>query len=185
MPPHPLRSLVMSTLFAASGAAAEPWDIRLHGLLPAAGRLGIEVQPMTPELREFMKGPGDRGVLVVRVDPERAGAAAGLQIGDVIVRADDDPIRVPFDLLRSLARVPTGESLVLRLVRDGDKHTLAVEPEGERQPWADPEAFGEWLGEGLQRLGPELRERLDRLERRLEELEQRLDPAPHSPGRKT
>lgn len=185
MPPHPLRSLVLSTLLAASGAAAEPWDVPLHGLLPGGGRLGIEVQPMTPELREFMKAPGDRGVLIVRVDPDRAGAAAGLRVGDVIVTADDDPVRVPFDLLRSLGRVPTGEGLVLRLIRDGDKHTLAVEPEGERQPWADPEAFGEWLGESLQRLGPELRERLDALERRLEELERRLDPSAGPPGRKT
>ena len=140
---------------------------------------------MTPELREFMKAPADRGVLVVRVDPDRTGADAGLRVGDVIVSADDEPVRVPFDLVQTLAGVPEGESLVLRLIREGDKHTLAVKPEGESPPWADPERFGDWIGENLRRGRGELRERLEELERRLEELEKRLDPPEQEPGRKT
>ena len=129
---------------------------------------------MTPELREHMKAPRERGLLVTRVETGSAGERAGLQVGDVIVTADDEPLQEPFDLVRRTARVPAGAKMALSLVRDGKERTLKVAPDGEATPWMDPQQWGDWIERGMQQGSQELRHQLEQLERRLEELERKI-----------
>ncbi len=158
--------------------AGTDWSFQ-HSWWPphlARGRIGVQVQPMTPELREHMKAPADRGILVTRVVPDRPGAAADLRVGDVIVEADNDPMEGPFDLVCAVAGVAEGDEIELKIVRDGKEHKLKVAPEGEPRAWMDLDRWGEWMERGLQHGGHQLRRRLHELEQRLEELERRLDP---------
>ncbi|MFQ5416639.1 MAG: S1C family serine protease [Myxococcota bacterium] len=160
--------------------AGSDWSFQ-HSLWPpylARGRIGVQVQPMTPELREHMKAPADRGILVTRVVPDRPGAAADLRVGDVIVEADDAPMEAPFDLVRAVSGVAEGDEIKLAIVRDGEQHELSVSPEGEPRAWMDPDRWGEWMERGLQHGGGEFRRRLHQLEQRLEQLERRLDHEP-------
>jgi C-terminal processing protease CtpA/Prc len=139
------------------------------------GRIGLEVQAMTAELREHFGAPKDRGLLVVRVTPERPAARAGVRVGDVLLEAGGAPLDQPFDLVRAVGRPEAGEKLELTLLRDGKRQTLAVEPEGDAMPWVDP---GEWrrhLERGLHQGRDELLRRLDELERRLRELERKVE----------
>jgi membrane-associated protease RseP (regulator of RpoE activity) len=183
-----LAALLLASLGAGRPASAESddpaakagtdWSFE-HSLWPphlARGRIGVQVQPMTPELREHMKAHPDRGILVTRVVPDRPGAAADLRVGDVIVEADNDPIERPFDLVRAVAGVAEGDEIELKIVRDGKQHTLKVTPEGEPRAWMDPDRWGEWMERGLQHGGHELRRRLHEFEQRLEEFELRLGP---------
>ena len=87
---------------------------------------------MTPELRGYFQVPDDRGLLVVRVEPDRPAARAGLRVGDVIVSAGGDPVHEPFDLIRIVAAAPAGEALKLGVFRDAVGRTLRVEPEASR-----------------------------------------------------
>jgi membrane-associated protease RseP (regulator of RpoE activity) len=143
--------------------------------MPQRGRLGIQIQPMTPELREYFKAPSDRGLLVTHIDANSPAARAGLRVGDVIVTARGEPMRRPFDLVRVVGRVSAGGSLELRIIRDGHERTLTVQPGGEPMPWVDPEYWSEWFGRSLRPGTESLRRRLDDLERRLEELERKLE----------
>ncbi len=185
-----LAALLLASLGAGRPASAESDDAAAkagthwsfdHSLWPphlARGRIGVQVQPMTPELREHMKAPADRGILVTRVVPDRPGAAADLRVGDVIVEADNEPMEGPFDLVRAVAGVAKGDEIELKIVRDGKEHKLKVAPEGKPRAWMDPDRWGEWIERGLQHGGHELRRRLHELEQRLEQLERRLDPEP-------
>jgi membrane-associated protease RseP (regulator of RpoE activity) len=168
---------------ATARAQSHDWTFELP-FAPQGARIGVQVQPMTPELREHLKAPPDRGLLVGRVEPDRPAARAGLHVGDVIVSAGGKPMRTPFDLVRVVARAPAREPLELKIVRDGKKRTIAVEPEAEPTPWADPEHWAELLERGVYRGSKELRRRLETLERRLEELERRFErePGPLSHG---
>ncbi len=139
------------------------------------GRLGIQVQAMTPELREHMKAPADAGVLVVRVEAGSPAAEAGVQVGDVVTSAGGERIDAPHSLILRVARVPAGEHLALGLVRDGSALELEVAPKGDPQP--GPGAWEEWLGGGMRHGADALRKRLDALERRMDELEKRLPGA--------
>jgi membrane-associated protease RseP (regulator of RpoE activity) len=151
--------------------------------LPHRGRIGVQVEAMTPELRGYFHAPDDRGLLVARVEPKRPAARAGLQVGDVIVSADGKPMSEPFELVRHVAAAPAGETIELEVLRDGKERTLRVEPEGEPSFWADPEGLGTWFEEKLHRGGRDLRERLDQLEKRLDELERKLEERDQGPGK--
>jgi C-terminal processing protease CtpA/Prc len=165
--------LVFST---AEMARAQPWPPGIDSSIGLQrSRLGIHVQPMTEELREHFHAPRDRGVLVSQVEAGKPAAASGVEVGDIILSADGTPIERPFDLVRSVARTPEGESLELVLIRDEEQQTVAVRPEGEATPWIDPSYWQEWAERGLRMGSEELRNQLHELDRRLRELEEQLD----------
>jgi membrane-associated protease RseP (regulator of RpoE activity) len=149
---------------------------------PHRGRIGVQVEAMTPELRGYFHAPQDRGVLVARVEPDRPAARAGLRVGDVIVAAAGEPVREPFDLIRTVAAAPAGEAIEFGVLRDGKERTLRIEPEGEPSLWADPERLGTWFEEKLHRGGQDLRDRIEQLERRLDELERKLEERDEGTG---
>jgi len=172
-----IRLLLVGLAVAAAGdALAQPPNWMLdHPFMPHRGRIGVNVQPMTPALRKFFEVPADRGVLVSEVQPDRPADRAGVQVGDVVVSAGGETIREPYDLVKAVARVPAGEKLVLEVFRSGAKQKLEVAPEGDPVRWADPEQWRRWLDRNLHEGGEQLRERLRELEDRLEKLERQLD----------
>jgi predicted metalloprotease with PDZ domain len=171
---------------AIAAGEASPLPRLAEALPLSKARLGVEVLAMTPELREHLGAPSDRGVLVARVEPGSPAERAGMRVGDVVVAADGEPVSRPWDLIRRVGSVEAGSELALDVVRDGTPHALRATPEGPAAPWLDPERLGAWVGRGLRGGSEMLRERLDALERRLEELERRLGPtAPEEPGQAT
>lgn len=188
MPTNPTgtrRILILALMggFAAGSAAAQPGA---PGVPPwLRGRIGVYVQPLTPELREHFGAPADRGVLVARLEPGRPGERAGLLVGDVLLEANDQPLASPSDLLRIVGSVTGGAVLELRVLRGDNERTVKVEPEASEMPFLPPDAWkgwSRWLDQGLRQGSRELRERLEQLERRLEELERRLQE--QEPGAK-
>jgi membrane-associated protease RseP (regulator of RpoE activity) len=167
-----LGLLVLLLPLAASPAPAAP-------AAPAAAdtgppRLGVQVQPMTPELRTWFNAPEGAGVLVARVELGSPAAAAGVQVGDVIVEAGGEAVESPRDLIWQALRAPEGEKLKVALLRKGERLELEVVPRGKPHPpiWERDDLWGPGQGGGLLR---DLREQLHKLEKRIEELEQRLD----------
>jgi hypothetical protein len=139
------------------------------------GRIGLEVQPMTAELREHFGAPADRGLLVARVAEGRPAERAGIEVGDVLLEADGSPLGEPFDLVRAVGRATAGEKLELVLLRGGKRKTIAVEPEGEASPWVDPGEWRRFLERGVREGRDEILRRLDELERRLRDLERKVE----------
>lgn len=148
------------------------------------GRIGVRVQNLTPELREYFEVPKDAGILVAKVDPERPGARAGLEVGDVLLEADGSPLRRTVDLVQAVGRVPEGESLDLRVARRGEISTVSVDLEGEPTPWVDPEYWTKRFGPGVADWSEEFRGLLREFERRLEELERRLREIEQDPAQR-
>ncbi|MBW2315803.1 MAG: PDZ domain-containing protein [Deltaproteobacteria bacterium] len=166
--------LTLATLAALAWPLAPAAQADTHGPRLGGGRIGVQVQAMTPELRRHFDAPADRGLLVTRVEPGRPGAEAGVEVGDVILEVGGEAQRRPFDLLRVVGRAPAGEKLPLRLLRRGKTRRVDVVPTGPATPWPDPAGIAEWLERGMQLGSKELREQLRVLERHLEELEKRL-----------
>ena len=172
-----LRALPLVLLFPAlSWAQADPEQWLLsQPFMPHQSRLGLDVQPMTAELRDYFAVPHDLGVLVTHVEPGKPAEKAGLTAGDVILQAGERRIRTPADLVLEAARAPADTELALRIVRNKKESTIAVRPQGEPSPWIDPEYWRDWLDKGMREGSRDLRERLDGLQRRLDELERRFD----------
>jgi len=167
------RILSLALAGALAGAAAtapahSDAEMRHHGRM-MHGRhgafIGVKAQPMTSELRQHLKAPSERGVLVARVVEDSPAAKSGLKVGDIILSVDGEDIERPYDLAYQVRRADEGESLSLRLVRDGRTRSLKVTPE---------RMDGERMGRrGKGRMRKEVMERLDAIEKRLDALEKR------------
>jgi membrane-associated protease RseP (regulator of RpoE activity) len=161
----------------SSGAEPCECGIRTEVRIGGGPRLGVHVQPMTPELREFFEVEEDAGVLVVSVGEKSPAAEAGLRVGDVIVAINGARVRSPRDLVRQVWRAPSEATVAVEIVRDGERRTLEPNlghrPEPRAQVWPlHPELFGPGLGPEYV---PEIQDALRILKERVRELEQRLD----------
>ena len=92
------------------------------------GKLGVTVEPLTPEIaRQLELRPGAQGLVVTSVDPSGPAADAGLQRGDVIEQVNRQPVRAQGAITSALQR--SGTRPVLRLVsRGGTSIFVTVRP---------------------------------------------------------
>jgi serine protease Do len=95
-------------------------------------KLGITVQPITPELAQRVGAQPGEGLVVVDVDPEGPAARAGIREGDVVIEVNRDRVKSPADISKALARLKDGDMALLRVKRGGGAVFVAV-PFGGRQ----------------------------------------------------
>jgi C-terminal processing protease CtpA/Prc len=149
---------VVGLLAMPLGVAAGPAAASEGAKVPVSAtqsraQLGVLVMDLTKELRQHYGTAPDRGVLVARVEPGTAAAAAGVQIGDVIVEVDRRPIAGPDDVVSTLASRRIGDRVDVVVVRQGrsltvsatvtEKKLTPVEVLRSFRLWP----FGEWLRE--------------------------------------
>jgi serine protease Do len=85
------------------------------------GRLGVQVQSLTPELEEYF-GVKNGGALVSSVSADSAASKAGIKAGDVIVSINGRSVADSDDLLRELEDID-GEATIV-VMRDKKQMTL-------------------------------------------------------------
>jgi membrane-associated protease RseP (regulator of RpoE activity) len=82
-------------------------------------RLGLMVMGLTPELRAHFGAPRDAGLLVARVQPNGPAARAGVRVGDVITKIDNERIQDAADIMSALPADATARrSLTVEVIRD-------------------------------------------------------------------
>jgi serine protease Do len=87
---------------------------------------GVSVETLTPELaREFGLSRTMKGVLVRRVDPDSAAAAAGLERGDVILEVNRHPVETVEQLNRYINE-SNSDSTLLFVNRDGRTRYVVI-----------------------------------------------------------
>lgn len=97
-------------------------------------RLGVQLVETTPELREHLGGDEDAGVLVSKILSGLPAQKAGLQVGDLIVSVDGEPVATSSDLILVL-QDKVGRTFDVEIVRDHRRRTIEVtipEPESDR-----------------------------------------------------
>ena len=88
-------------------------------------RLGLNVEPLSDQMAEFLGVKERRGVLVTSVAKD-SPAASKLKAGDVVVQADGQNVYSPDDLARIVQR-KEGGSIDLKIVRDKRDLTVTVD----------------------------------------------------------
>lgn len=77
-------------------------------------RLGLSVEPLTPEAARRLDLPaGTQGLVITKVDPSGPAADAGLERGDVIVQANQQAVRSLTELKAAVERNGTRPALLL------------------------------------------------------------------------
>ena len=86
------------------------------------GRIGVSLQDLTPDQS---KGRNE-GAVIAEVAPDSAAEKAGLRKGDVVVMADDRPIRTSAQLRNKIGLARIGQDVKLTVQRDGVPATVVV-----------------------------------------------------------
>jgi serine protease Do len=166
--------------FAIPAEQAKPVVMSLmKGERVHRGYLGVGIQPMTDDIAASLKLPKDHGEIVARIEPGQPAARAGIQQGDVIVRAAGQDVspdntlsyiiarqkvgsRIPIELVRNGKRVSVTAVLAERPPEDqlaateGDDDDSAPTPDGQTSPQAVRSA----IGLSLQTLTPQIARQL-------------------------
>jgi len=94
------------------------------------GRIGVAVQPITPDVASTLSLPGVRGALVGAVETGSPADRAGLKAGDAIVEIDGKPVLGASDLRTRIGLRESGSKVTVTFVREGKRQTtaLTIEP---------------------------------------------------------
>ena len=140
-------------------------DLLAHGYVRRP-RLGVLVSDVTAVDAEAYRLPNVRGAEVNTIEAGSPAAAAGVQVGDVIVALDGAPVDDATELTTTLARRQPGDQVRLTIMRGGSRREISVRlGEFERPARRDGEpapvaaASGPTLGLRIQPITPEIRSR--------------------------
>lgn len=103
----------------------------MHEII-AAGRvirgwLGVEVQPVTPELAASYNLKQSEGIVITGLYRDGPAWQAGLQPGDLILRIDNQPASSGRDAMNQVARADPGEKVTMEVLRNGNTHTFVAQ----------------------------------------------------------
>jgi len=135
--------------------------------------LGVQTQPLTPDLKKRLETTVDTGAVVMDVVPNSPADKAGLKSDDIIMAIDSRSIEHPMNLREAVQQAGPGKVVELKIVR-GKEPLVLKTTLGEG-------AFGQFLTPGNERFPTvdvesmfDSARRVRELERRVEELEKQL-----------
>ena len=167
----------VGTLLAQAPAprsSPEPRDRARVLMLDGRGsQIGVMVDDLSSdELKQ------QSGVRIRDVDEDSPAAKAGVREGDIVVAFDGEAIRSARQFSRLVEETASGRTVKLTVMRNGQRQTLDVTPEGRAFAWGfDSDRIGRDIARGMREFEPRFRElepRLRELEPQLRELEPRL-----------
>ena len=173
------------TIVVKDGKVIEGPDmLGWEGLL--AGKrafLGVNLNDLTPELREHFGAPKDAGVLVASVEDNSPADKAGLRVGDIVVAVEGKDIDSTWDLRSALRDKKDGDTARIEVLRGRNRQTLVatlIERDfGPRIRVNNLSDLGDRLGDAFN--SPEWKARVqsfgqncDELQAKLKELETRM-----------
>lgn len=91
------------------------------------GYLGVNLQPLTPELAEEFAVPGGKGALVADVVADSPAAQGGIKRGDVIVKVDDRPVESYSSLRLMISQTRPTTKVMVSVIREGKAEKVEVE----------------------------------------------------------
>ncbi len=107
-------------------------DLIEHGRV-IRGWMGVEVQEMTPQLAESFGLQESRGLIIAGIFRNGPAHLGGLQPGDIMLEIDEQPIINSHNSMNSVAHMPPGTIITVKVWRNGQYLTLNIEI-AERPP---------------------------------------------------
>ena len=97
-----------------------------HGGIVPRGYLGVNIQPVTPEMAESMGMKTAKGAIVAEAMSGTPAADAGLKAGDVITKLNGQVVDDASDLTRRIGSFKPSDKVELTYMRDGSEKTASI-----------------------------------------------------------
>ena len=88
------------------------------------GRIGVQIQDLTPDIAEALGTTHQKGAVVARVMPGTPSEAAGIQVHDVVIEMNGEAVTGSSDLRNKVGMLRVGDPVSLTVVRDGETMTI-------------------------------------------------------------
>lgn len=92
----------------------------------ARGWIGVQIQPVTPQIAETLGATQSKGALVADLQMGSPAGAAGLRAGDMILAVNGERVDSPRDLARKIASFAPDQKVDVTYWRDGREHHAQV-----------------------------------------------------------
>ncbi|MCC6194720.1 MAG: DegQ family serine endoprotease [Burkholderiales bacterium] len=129
-----INSLIFSRTGGYMGLAfAIPIDVAMNTVAQlrekgrvTRGRIGVQIQPVSKEEAEAFGLGAPRGALVTNVERDSPAAKGGIEVGDIIVKADGKDVRSSTELPRIITAIRPGSKIAIVVWRKGVSKDLSV-----------------------------------------------------------
>jgi putative serine protease PepD len=92
----------------------------------AAPTMDVSSPELPQEAKDQFGITAEQGAVVIGVDPNGAGSAAGLQVGDVITVFDGAPVSTSNELTRMVRSHDPGDQVTMQIERRGRRQALTI-----------------------------------------------------------
>jgi serine protease Do len=103
----------------------------IGAILPSSSYTGALLEKMPAQLAGYFGAVGGHGLLVSSVKPNSPAALAGMQAGDVVVRANQKAIASTGDWAKAV-KSSHGRTLAVTVLRDKKEQTLTLTPDARK-----------------------------------------------------
>jgi serine protease Do len=93
---------------------------------------GATLEPINGQLAQYFGAATGKGLLVRSVAANSPAALAGMQTGDVVVRADTKPVTSPSDWSKAIKNCK-GHSMTVIVLREKKEQTLTLTPDAKKR----------------------------------------------------
>ena len=144
--PEPQNNIPVATQREDDGPQSSPQSPTrpIHGgnsfigtILMSPAYTGAMLEQMSPQLAQFFGAANGKGLLVRSIAANSPAADAGMQAGDVVVRADTKPVASTGDWSKAIKN-SHGHTLKIVVLRDKKEQTLALTPDSKKHSELDP-----------------------------------------------
>ena len=91
------------------------------------GWLGVEIQPVTPEIADSLSLTSEKGALVSNAQDDGPAKKAGIVAGDIITEVDGKEVASPKELARVIADIAPGKAVDITVWRDGKAEVMKID----------------------------------------------------------
>jgi serine protease Do len=138
---------------AASAPSVHAGNSFIGTILMTPAYTGLMLEKMSPQLAGYFGVPTGTGLLIRSVQPNSPAANAGMQAGDVVVRADTHSVSTPSDWAKAMKN-SRGRSISVTVLRDKKAQVLTLTPDSKKRSSIDvPSAPESTNGPAIARLG--------------------------------